>query len=455
MISRNQLSLIEHYLDGTLDSSDVAALQKLLLESEEARASLRTLATIEFGLQDAASGGDWAVDRDFESVASQKKDSEIVMGGLPRYAKVLFAIAATTILLLGAGLYLQDRSVDARVAQAGGAANAPVVHVKTLGGPILWTGGGGRVTSDLVAGQQLAGGTVEGLAPGSWIELEFLDGTTVTIAGYSTLTYSDDGQKILRLKSGNVSAKVSPQPMGKPMLVHTLTSTIQVVGTQFELETDAESTLVNVNEGSVQVERLNDGRVVEVKANERVSATPGSRMEPQKIPASVSNWTSRLESGPAGTMGKWVPQTNENPPALRTIPYVHTLPDGQRMALAAAAILVSTGETAPVVLQQDSKLRFEGDLRKADWIVFGVTIQKPEGGFGGNFFALTQLAEVAVDNRRELILDLDQLILDPALKDRSEEMLGNPSEGVIQAVWCSTDANAIGVEIHRIELGAE
>ena len=50
------LHLIQQYIDGTISDADVPRLQKLLTESSDARAMLRTLATIDIGLQDLAEG---------------------------------------------------------------------------------------------------------------------------------------------------------------------------------------------------------------------------------------------------------------------------------------------------------------------------------------------------------------------------------------------------------------
>ena len=49
-------------------------------------------------------------------------------------------------------------------------------------------------------GDQLAGGTIEGMAPDAWFELQFTDGSTVMISGFSMLTFSDDGQKSFGLR---------------------------------------------------------------------------------------------------------------------------------------------------------------------------------------------------------------------------------------------------------------
>ena len=89
---------------------------------------------------------------------------------------------------------------------------------------------------NLHAGSKLFGGTIEGMGPDAWLELEFKDASQVVIAGNSILTISDLGQKELRLREGSFSANVMPQPKGKPMLVRTRSALFEVMGTRFSVD---------------------------------------------------------------------------------------------------------------------------------------------------------------------------------------------------------------------------
>ena len=61
--------------------------------------------------------------------------------------------------------------------------------------------------------------TTEGIT--SFARISYEDGTTVVLAGNSEIVCtSENGQKFIRVKRGNVSASVSPQPTGKPLLFH-------------------------------------------------------------------------------------------------------------------------------------------------------------------------------------------------------------------------------------------
>ena len=58
MMMQADMELLEQYIDGTLADDDAGRLRTLLRDSAEARAMLRSLATIDFGLQDMAATAD-------------------------------------------------------------------------------------------------------------------------------------------------------------------------------------------------------------------------------------------------------------------------------------------------------------------------------------------------------------------------------------------------------------
>ncbi|MEK6237214.1 MAG: FecR family protein [Planctomycetales bacterium] len=58
MITQAELELLEQYIDGVLDENDVERLRDVLRDNSGARAKLRSLATVEFGMQDLAASRD-------------------------------------------------------------------------------------------------------------------------------------------------------------------------------------------------------------------------------------------------------------------------------------------------------------------------------------------------------------------------------------------------------------
>ena len=353
------------------------------------------------------------------------------------FNKALLAIAALIIVALTANLYFQRPGAERQIAKITG-----------LSGPLQWTGDGGRVLHDLSVGTELPGGTVEGMAPGSWFELQFNDGSTVTISGNSMLTFSDHGQKELHLKEGNLSGNVKPQPAGKPMLIYTRSAVLEVLGTQFEVEARLSATMLNVSEGKVRVKRLSDGSTVDVPANHRVIAAADREMSPVPVPDSVSRWKSQLHLGPDGAQGKWSPGTDEEDAKLRAIPY--TTPQGK--TIYTATFGVSRGDKPPVILQPASRFRVRGHIASTHEVYFGVTVRHPNGEFAGRFQTIRPAVEFQSEQDFELALQFRDFRVDPSLIEMKNKLPSAPFDLVVESFWCHTLNEQAGLEIAEVEL---
>jgi hypothetical protein len=300
MMSNSDLeNLIAAWLDGRINEAESESLQQELRDSVEARATFDTFAQLDAVLREAA---------DTESVGAILRTSgssvSIPKPSTSYLVRASLAIAAVIIVVFTATYYFQHVKTDRKIAR-----------IKGLNGTLTWIGDGGqfvqgsgssqtetRWSNVLSEGAELPGGTIEGMAPDSWFELEFHDGSTSMISGDSILTFSDRGQKELRLKQGRFSADVRPQPAGKPMLIHTPVAVLEVIGTQFDVEAGPESTILYVREGKVQVRRVGDGRTVDVPANHRVVATADSDMSlhfvaPKRTWAETPAWENIAASG--------------------------------------------------------------------------------------------------------------------------------------------------------------
>ena len=292
-------NLIAAWLDGRISEAESESLQQELRESAEARATFNTFAQLDAVIREVA-------DTEGVGAISQASGSSVSIPkrATPPYARALLAIAAGIIIALTAVLYFQPMK-----------AGRNIVRIKGLNGTLTWIGDGGQMVqgSDspqtptrwsnvLNKGAELPGGTIEGMAPDSWFELEFHDGSIGMISGDSILTFSDQGQKELRLKQGRFSASVVPQPAGKPMLIHTPSAVLKVIGTQFDVEAGPASTMLYVREGKVQIRRVSDGKTVDVPADHRVVVTADSDMllrfvGPDRAWAQTPVWENLSTSG--------------------------------------------------------------------------------------------------------------------------------------------------------------
>jgi hypothetical protein len=295
---------------------------------------------------------------------------------------------------------------------------------------------------------ELAAGTVEGLAPGSWFELEFNDGSTATISGNSMLTFSDHGQKMLHLKQGNLSSNAKPQPAGKPMLVYTRSAVLEVLGTQFEVEAETATTILNVSEGSVRVKRFSDGSTVDVPARHRLIAAADRDMLPRPVPHSVNHWKSELSLGPARKQGKWSPGTDTQEAKLEAIPY--TTPQG--MTIYTTGFAVSYGDKPPVTLQPASRLRVRGRIASPQKVYFGITVRQANGAFAGRFQTIRPADELRTGQEFEVTLRLREFRLDSSLASLKQELPSTPFHLVVETIWCHTLDKQAGLEITEVEL---
>jgi len=452
MIAQADIELLEQYVDGTLADGDIERLRMLLRKSAEARALLRTLAAVDFGLQDIAASGHATAADDEHRTSLREADDLPAKRSWPLDIRALLAVAAVVTVALATSLFVQRVSHDRNLANVAANSSRPIAKITGVGGVVVWTGDGGRVTSDLTVGTELTGGTMEGTSPDSWVALRFHDGSKVTISGDTRLTFSDFGQKVLHLKKGDVASQVNQQPANKPMLIHTRTAQLEVLGTEFNAATDVASTAVNVNEGKVRVTRLSDGHTVDVPANHRVVTADELALLPEVIPESVDRWKSQLHLGPAGTHGQWFPQTTAGDAKLKAVPYPFTTEE-QTVTVYAAGLQVSQSDKSSVVLLADSRIRVRGRVESACDLYFGVTVRDAAGGFAGNFFVTRPASEFEGRDEFEIVFEVGELELAPDLVHVKEELARSPADGVIEVFYCSSAADPVVLEILEVQMG--
>ncbi|MAI69825.1 MAG: hypothetical protein CMM01_02810 [Rhodopirellula sp.] len=184
-----------------------------------------------------------------------------------QHRRYLFIAASTTAaiaLLLGLLFILSSQS-------------AASIEVTTIEGPVRWTGHDGHVIEKLNVGQMLTGGTIQTTAADSQATLTFRDGSAVSTTGISVLSITNKGQKLLHLRSGILSANVTPQRNKSPMNVLTPTARLEVLGTRFDVVANSEGAKLIVREGVVNAVRTSDGQSVKVEAGHSTIATTNAK----------------------------------------------------------------------------------------------------------------------------------------------------------------------------------
>ena len=201
-------SLARSYQDQQLNSEELKKLDELLRTDANAREIFIREANLIAGLEGLAD--EQNLGSGIDTLRMQDPDTSINLANRWTMATGWLVAALAASLLLAFFAVPNGKNEDKTIATVIG-----------VDGPLQWTGSGGQVRSDLSVGMKLPGGTIDGVSPDSWFSLQFDDGSVIVTSGNSMLAFSDLGQKVLHLKAGRLSADVTPQPDGSPMLIHT------------------------------------------------------------------------------------------------------------------------------------------------------------------------------------------------------------------------------------------
>lgn len=262
-----------------------------------------------------------------------------------------------------------------------------ILMVTQVDGSVRWTGAGGEVRESLATGSKLPGGSLETVSDDATLVVAFADGTSLTLLGRTAATISDEGQKTVHLRSGSLSAEVRPQDPQRPLLIHTPTALLEVLGTRFEVDSDEANTRLAVNEGRVRLTRLRDGRSAEVPAqHEAVASLSGAEMPvmPRREPEVL--WRSDFSNGPAGTQGRWLPADAEKRARIGAEPAY--LPKTSRgpVTIHRVNLTLPWQDRANIHVQPDSRVRLRGHASQPATLEVMLGCMKTTGGSAGNWF---------------------------------------------------------------------
>lgn len=275
--------------------------------------------------------------------------------------------------------------------------------------------------------------------------MEFNDGSTATISGQATLIVSEHEQKNLRLAEGSLSARVVPQPDGRPMLIHTPVAALQVLGTTFDVIVEPATTTLIVTEGTVRATRLSDRNSVEVPADHQVIATIGTQktLRIVRLSDSVNTWKSNL---PTDILhGEWLPELGGQVTGLRATPQIRQ--DGKQKPTVIYLAAASIPREPPVVLSSGAELRIRGKTDSPADLTIGLTVRHPIDGFAGKYAATLQAARLSPTGG---FFDLE-VPLKGFVPDHSQF-----SDSLVDLElcdwWCSTVTVDAGLSIFAVEL---
>ena len=448
--------LFERHLQGELSNVEKEHVAELLDSDAAARQQFVELAQWDTELAETIREHAEPVDNK-DLLPSGKGTRE--RGGESTFFLSPFATISTIVvlfILFSSLLYLQIRTgfAPAEKVVLSQTASSPIATITGLKGSLLWTRNEGEIVLDVHVGRALTGGTIEGLAPDSWFELQFRDGSIATISGSSMLTFADVGQKKLRLKQGAFTADVVPQPVGKPMIIQTPSTVIEVVGTRFEVEALQAFTTVNVREGNVRLKHLVDGSAVDIPADYRVIAEAGGDLSPMLLPAAENYWKSQLDVQ-AGGFGKWLPATKKRPASQKALPFIPVT--NPNVSLSLLSIPVSGRNGPPIVLTPHATFYVRGQLHDSAQVHFGIAVSYGNGEFAGMFrgdlLKKQPVSEINKEKEFEAFYQLSNFTVDPCVREKQDSLARKPDGLYLDRLWVFTDMGISSeLIVHEIEL---
>jgi len=136
-----------------------------------------------------------------------------------------------------------------------------------------------RAGQGIPDGREVRTGSAEGLA-----EIRYPDGTLVQLGRGTAARLIDDGAKRLRIARGFLSARVTKQLEGRPMVLETPEAELRVLGTAFTVAADPGQTRLEVSEGRVRIARRSDRASVEVGPDQAAVVAPGLALSSRSAP---------------------------------------------------------------------------------------------------------------------------------------------------------------------------
>jgi len=273
--------LIGRYVHGDATQEDLAELSRVLERNPEIISRFLAAAEIERDLREVY--GTVATKSVTRSVPAARKPRSVRRPGAPSNSWIGTATAVAAVIVIVAAFVLSARGQGAVIAHVAATVNGAMLIRDGDESPL-------QSDTDVHIGDKLR------VPARAAVLVDFPDRTKMTVGStgndetialfdeYSPPNSSSGTGKKIRLESGVMTAEVSPQPKGRPMLVTTSRATAEVVGTQLKVSVENEATRLDVLEGKVRLRRLSDFAVADVKGGEFLVASKDADFSPRAIP---------------------------------------------------------------------------------------------------------------------------------------------------------------------------
>ena len=428
--------LIQRLVDGTLTPAEHAEVNRRLRDDSDLREHLRDIA------EQAVAMGDMA--------RQLKTDTPVPASYSPgksaRHSSWLALAASLMVLAASAWLFL-------------GSTETPVLTLVDASGSVAWSHSG-EWRTEISIGESMAAGTLETVGESATAQLQFRDGTLISLSGESELSFSEDGQKLLVLRKGSLSAQVKPQPKSKPMLVRTPSAEAEVVGTVFNLSTRSEDTLLKVDEGLVKLKRLADGSAIDVPAKSSALASLDStlKLNSPTTPADLASWSFDFNTTvpPRDWRGIWRDTTVGG--RMVASPYVASR-RSEHSIITHFGVSVRTSMLNPpltLIATDRSVVRYRLKQDQLSRLQVMLLTNNPKGSYGGNFECVIEADELKPDADGWCDVEVPVSRFKPAdLRRKIQERYPTAMGHILTGILISSFQRDTKLTVARFELSEE
>ncbi len=167
----------------------------------------------------------------------------------------------------------------------------------------------------------------------------------------------------------------------------------------------------------------------------RAEAAPKRKSPPVPALKPVNQWTWSAETDEEGANRKAIPVKISDEHTIYVAPFD-----------------TSEDNKSPAVLLPESRLRVRGRIATAAPVLFGITIQHPNGDSAGRFLTERPADDFPGGEDFEVIVDFQNFHLDPTLDEMKDQLPDSPSHFVVESIWLTTLEKQAGLEVAQVEL---
>jgi len=298
---------------------------------------------------------------------------------------------------------------------AGGVSPAAVAVVRRVQGDVFVFTQSPAERIPLKAGQPILedqGIVTEGAK--SLVVVDYSDTTRLEIGGDTVVRRladdKDRTRKHVALEAGLLSADVTKQPPGRPMILSTAHADARVLGTRFLLAAEAGQTRLQVEEGAVQFTQSRERESIVVRSGYSAVAGPGRPFEAVPVPGAPKYLEIDLSAGTSEGDGDWsadgravrqrkISRGQDTPAGAAVSSFMYKVEDKESDQ--GSVLLEAVAEVNGVTPDASPGLGAWGFGLAANFRSQNVILRSTQGQEGGSVFGFKDVSAIPFEHGRE------------------------------------------------------